>query len=56
MQTLALTEHQARRREPRRLRLRLFSVPGRHSAFTALVLQAPEALVRLAAAPAAAPG
>jgi hypothetical protein len=31
MQTLALTEHQARRWEPKRLRLRLFSIPARHA-------------------------
>ena len=29
MQLLALTEHQARRWEPKRLRLRLFSTAGR---------------------------
>ncbi len=29
MQTLALTGHQARRWEPKRLRLRLFSIAGR---------------------------
>jgi hypothetical protein len=51
MQTLALTEHQARRREPRRLRLRLFSVPGRHSAVPRVRAAALKPLVRLVAAP-----
>jgi hypothetical protein len=51
MQTLALTEHQARRREPRRLRLRLFSVPGRHSAVPRVRAAALKTLVRLVAAP-----
>src|SRR5918912_1591769 len=32
MQTLALTEHPARRWEPKRLRLRLLSIPGRLAA------------------------
>jgi hypothetical protein len=63
MQTLALPGHQARRWEPKRLRLRLFSVPARHARtgrrrllhlaatapFTALVLQALDALADLAA-------
>jgi hypothetical protein len=31
MQTLTLTGHQARRWEPKRLRLRLLSIPGRHA-------------------------
>ena len=61
MQTLALTEHEARRWEPKRLRLRLFSIPARHARtgrrrllhlaatapFTALALQALDALARL---------
>ena len=69
MQTLALTGHPghetARRWEPKRLRLRLFSIPARaartgrrrllHLAttatFTALVLQALDALSRLTAPP-----
>ena len=65
MQTLALTGHEARRWEPKRLRLRLFSIPARaartgrrrllHLAatapFTALVLHALAALARLAASP-----
>jgi hypothetical protein len=69
MQTLALTGHdgheQARRWEPKRLRLRLFSIPARaartgrrrllHLAaaapFTALALQALQALTRLTAPP-----
>jgi hypothetical protein len=67
-QTLALTGHDARRWEPKRLRLRLFSIPARaaraartgrrrllHLAatapFTALVLQALDALARLTAPP-----
>ena len=65
MQTLALHEHQARRWEPKRLRLRLLSIPARaartgrrrllHLAatapFTALVLQALDALARMTAPP-----
>jgi hypothetical protein len=68
MQTLALTGHEARRWEPKRLRLRLLSIPARHARtgrrrllhlaatapFTALALQALEALARLSG-PAAAP-
>jgi hypothetical protein len=71
MQTLALAGHQARRWEPKRLRLRLLSIPARHARtgrrrllhltatapFTALALQALDALARLAARPPApAPG
>jgi Transposase DDE domain group 1 len=70
MQTLALTGHDGRRWEPKRLRLRLFSIPARHARtgrrrllhlaatapFTTLALQALAALTRLTAAPAAAPG
>jgi hypothetical protein len=74
MQTLALTGHQgceqARRWEPKRLRLRLFSIPARHARtgrrrllhlaaaapFTALVLQALEALARLTTPPRVASG
>jgi hypothetical protein len=71
MQTLALTGTDARRWEPKRLRLRLLSVPARHARtgrrrllhlattapFTALALQALDALARLTApAPNAAPG
>jgi hypothetical protein len=69
-QTLALTEHPARRWEPKRLRLRLFSIPARaartgrrrllHLAaaapFTALALQALAALTRLTATPPVASG
>jgi hypothetical protein len=65
MQTLALAGHDARRWEPKRLRLRLFSIPARHARtgrrrllhlaatapFTALALQALDALARLAAPP-----
>ena len=65
MQTLALTEHPARRWEPKRLRLRLLSIPARHARtgrrrflhlaaaapFTALALQALEALAQLATPP-----
>jgi hypothetical protein len=65
MQTLALAEHEARRWEPKRLRLRLFSIPARHARsgrrrllplaatapFTALVLAALDALARLTAPP-----
>jgi Transposase DDE domain group 1 len=70
MQTLALTGREARRWEPKRLRLRLLSIPARHAAtgrrrllhlaaaapFTALALHALAALARLTASPAAAPG
>jgi hypothetical protein len=74
MQTLALTGHagyeQARRWEPKRLRLRLFSIPGRHARtgrrrllhlaaaapFTALALTGLEALTGLATRVRAAPG
>jgi hypothetical protein len=70
MQTLAVTEHPARRWEPKRLRLRLFSLPARaartgrrrllHLAatapFTALALQALAALTRLTAPPRVASG
>src|SRR3954468_8282183 len=70
MQPLALTGHEARRWEPKRLRLRLLSIPARHAAtgrrrllrlaaaapFTALALHALAALARLTASPAAAPG
>ncbi len=65
MQTLALAGHDARRWEPKRLRLRLLSIPARHARtgrrrllhlaatapFTALALQALAALARLAAPP-----
>ncbi len=68
MQTLALTAHQARRWEPKRLRLRLLTIPARHARtgrrrllhlaatapFTALALQALDALARVSG-PAAAP-
>ncbi len=61
LQTLALAGHEARRWEPKRLRLRLFSIPARHARtgrrrllhlaatapFTALALQALDALARL---------
>jgi hypothetical protein len=64
MQTLALTEHDARRWEPKRLRLRLLSIPARHARtgrrrllhlaatapFTALALQALDALAQLTGA------
>jgi hypothetical protein len=71
MQTLALTGHDARRWEPKRLRLRLLSLPARHACtgrrrllhlaatapFTALALQALAALDRLTICPATpAPG
>jgi hypothetical protein len=71
MQTLALTGTTARRWEPKRLRLRLLSIPARHARtgrrrllhlaatapFTALALQAIDALTRLTEpARAAAPG
>ena len=66
MQTLALTGHASRRWEPKRLRLRLLSIPGRHARtgrrrrlhlaatapFTALALQALAALDRLTIRPA----
>ena len=69
-QTLALTGHEARRWEPKRLRLRLLSIPARaartgrrrllHLAaaapFTTLLLQALNALVRLTAPPRIASG
>ena len=69
-QTLALTGHQARRWEPKRLRLRLFSIPARaartgrrrllHLAatapFTALALQALAALTQLTVTPRVASG
>ena len=69
-QTLALAGHEARRWEPKRLRLRLFSIPARaartgrrrllHLAatapFTDLVLTALDALARLTAPPRAASG
>jgi hypothetical protein len=65
MQTLALADHEARRWEPKRLRLRLLSIPARHARtgrrrllhlaatapFTTLALQALEALTRLTAPP-----
>ena len=65
MQTLALTGHDARRREPKRLRLRLLSIPARHARtgrrrllhlaatapFTALALQALDALARRSGPP-----
>jgi hypothetical protein len=68
MQSLALTEHDARRWEPKRLRLRLLTIPARHARtghrrllhlaatapFTALALQALDALARVSG-PAAAP-
>jgi hypothetical protein len=69
MQTLALHEHQARRWEPKRLRLRLFSIPARYARtgrrllhlaatapFTALALEALAELTRLTATPRAASG
>jgi hypothetical protein len=63
MQTLALAGHDARRWEPKRLRLRLLSIPARHARtgrrrllhlaatapFTALALQALAALAQLTA-------
>jgi hypothetical protein len=68
MQTLALTMHEARRWEPKRLRLRLLTIPARHARtgrrrllhlaatapFTALALQALDGLTLLTG-PAAAP-
>jgi Transposase DDE domain group 1 len=70
MQTLALAGHEARRWEPKRLRLRLLTIPVRYAVtgrrrrlhlaatapFTTLALQALAALDRLTAPPAAAPG
>ena len=70
MQTLALTGHEARRWEPKRLRLRLFSMPARHARtgrrrllhlaatapFTTLALQALAALAQLTATPLTASG
>jgi Transposase DDE domain group 1 len=70
MQTLALHEHEARRWEPKRLRLRLFSIPARYARtgrrrllhlaaaapFTALALEALAELTRLTATPRAASG
>jgi hypothetical protein len=61
LQTLALTGHEARRWEPKRLRLRLLTIPARHARtgrrrllylaatapFTALALQALSGLARL---------
>jgi hypothetical protein len=69
MQTLALTGYDARRWEPKRLRLRLLSLPARHARtgrrrllhlaaaapFTTLALQALAVLNRLAARPIPAP-
>jgi hypothetical protein len=66
MQTLALAGHDARRWEPKRLRMRLLSIPARHARtgrrrllhlaarapFTALALQALAALDRLTLRPA----
>jgi hypothetical protein len=66
MQMLALAGHQARRWEPKRLRLRLFSIAGRltttarvtslhlagHTAWTPLAIQALDRLRALAALPA----
>src|SRR4051812_27313934 len=70
MQTLALHEHGARRWEPKRLRLRLFSIPARYARtgrrrllhlaaaapFTALALEALAELTRLTATPRIASG
>jgi hypothetical protein len=70
MQTLALAGHQARRWEPKRLRLRLLAIPARYAVtgrrrllhlaatapFTALALQALAALNRLTPPARAAPG
>jgi hypothetical protein len=67
MQTLAVTSHNARRWKPKRLRLRLLSIPGRHARsgprrllhlaatapFTDLAL---DALARWTSPPLAAPG
>lgn len=66
MQTLALTGHDARRWEPKRVRLRLLAIPARYAVtglrqlvhlaagapFTALALRALTALARLTAPPA----
>ena len=65
MQTLALTEHPGRRWEPKRLRLRLLTIPARYALtgrrrllhlaatapFTALALHALAALDRLSFGP-----
>ncbi|SNR66151.1 transposase, partial [Blastococcus mobilis] len=70
MQTLALTGHQARRWEPKRLRLRLFPIPARHARtsrrrllhlaatapFTELALDALNALARRISPPQATSG
>ena len=70
MQTLALTEHDARRWEPKRLRLRLLTIPARHARtgrrrllhlaatapFTVLALAALDALTRLTTPPRVASG
>jgi hypothetical protein len=70
MQTLALTGHQARRWEPKRLRLRPLAIPARYAVtgrrrllhlaatapFTALALQALTALGQMTARPRQAPG
>jgi Transposase DDE domain group 1 len=70
LQTLALAGHDARRWEPKRLRLRLLSIPARYavtgrrrllhlaatSPFTGLALHALVTLARLTAPQAAAPG
>jgi hypothetical protein len=70
MQTLALTGHQARRWEPKRLRLRLLAIPARYAVtgrrrllhlaatapFTALALQALIALGQMTARARPAPG
>jgi hypothetical protein len=69
MQTLALTGHQARRWDPKRLRLRLLAIPARHARtgrrrllhlaatapFTELALQALDALAQLTTPPASVP-
>ena len=66
MQLLALTSHPARRWEPKRLRLRLFSIAAHlvttarvktlqlstHAAWTQLALDALDRLTRLTAVPA----
>jgi hypothetical protein len=70
MQTLALAGHDARRWEPKRLRLRLLTIPARHARtgrrrllhlaatapFTALALDALDALARLTSPPLARTG
>jgi hypothetical protein len=70
MQTLALTGHDARRWEPKRLRLRLLAIPARYAVtgrrrllhlaagapFTALALHALAALTRMTAPPAMSSG